>query len=62
MKWQPLKAKATPITPFFDGGCIGAPNEGTSSSKRELAAGRLEQTHREPMFLDLMPWLMLSWQ
>jgi hypothetical protein len=31
-KFWPLKAKATPITLFFDGACVGAPNKGKDCS------------------------------
>jgi hypothetical protein len=51
-----------PIALFFDGVCVSAPNEGTSSREREPATGRLQRTHSKPLCLDLRPWRMLPWQ
>ena len=60
--WQPNKAYTTPIILFFDWVCVSAPNKGTNSRKRKPPAGRLQQTHRKPLCLDLRPWQMLPWQ
>jgi hypothetical protein len=51
-----------PIALFFDGVCVSAPNEGTSSRKRGPAVGHLQWTHSKPLCLDLWPWRMLPWQ
>ena len=62
IKRRPPKAKAMPIALFFDGVCVSAPNEGTSSHKRKPATGRLHRTHSKLLCLDLRPWGMLPWR
>ncbi len=53
IKQRPPKANSPPITLFFDGSCVGTSSKGTSSSDRELTAGSLQRTHRQPQCLHL---------
>jgi len=59
--WSP-KAKATPITLFFDGVCVGAPNEGTNNGTAKPACASLAWTRGEMLRRELGPWRMLPWQ
>jgi hypothetical protein len=40
-RFWPLKAKATPIAIFFDGVCVGVPNEGTGCGTAKPDHGQL---------------------
>jgi hypothetical protein len=43
-KFQPLKAKATPIALFFDGVCVGIPNKGTNQGATKITRASLAWT------------------
>ncbi len=58
----PLKAKATPIALFFDGVCVGIPNEGTGRGTAKPDHGRLAWDHRRPQRHVLVAPLSYPWR
>ena len=61
-KFWPLKAKAMPITLFFDGVCVGIPNKGTSRGAAKPDHRRLAWDHRRPRRHVLWAPLTYPWR
>ena len=61
MFW-PLKAKATPITLFVDGVCVGVSNKGTGCGTAKPDHGRLAWDHRRPRHHVLWALLTCPWR
>ena len=57
---QPPKAKALPISLFFDGSLFGAPNMGTNGGESKPNAARLPLTDRNRRHQKLGPWQVWS--
>ncbi len=53
IKWWPPKAKAPPLSLFFDGACVGAPHKRTSHGATIPNGVRLSWTHGEPRCHEL---------
>ncbi len=62
IKRQPPKAKAPPISLFFDGSLFGAPNKGADNGKRKPDTVRLPWTDRKRRHHELGPWRLLPWR
>ena len=60
--FRPLKAKAMPITLFFDGVCICISNKGTGSGTAKPDHGRLAWDHRRPQRHVLWAPLTYPWR
>jgi hypothetical protein len=61
-KFRPPKAKAKPITLYFDGVCIDAPKEGTNRGAIKDTSTSLSWACSKTLRQELGPWRQLPWQ